>query len=338
MSAENGTLWSAGQIPVISAGATSSSLDSRTTYPGLFRTCYSDSTIQSTFAKAFIPFGSNIAALIGTTDDFGYGGLRAYNASLKSMEVLIGGYGEFISSDSKTGEAKGDDCANNADNFDYVCDVVHTVVRAMESYKNEQFPLFISATGPSTQCVLGCLSVLNVTSKISVIVATEIVHPQNSTFNLSQQKFFELVVNSARGYFTYLASPYQETKEYSKFVTDFVDKTGHTPSVWAIYAYDAVFVAATAMLKAASPSISLVQALQDSYYFGLSGLTKYNHGYTAPLMRRKAILRMSLSGAIKTDSNGFLTSENFHECGISGAEGQSEQTHLYYDSIMDLLV
>eukprot|EP00466_Bigelowiella_natans_P020860 jgi/Bigna1/132278/aug1.17_g6986 len=379
MSAENGTLWSAGRIPVISAGATSSSLDSRTTYPGLFRTCYSDSTIQSTFSKAFIPFSSNVVAVIGTTDDFGYGGLRAYNTSLKSMGVLIGGYGEFISSNPETGEAKGDDCANDVDNFGYVCDVVHSVVRAAERYRGEHsFPLFISATGPSTQCVLGCLSVLNVTSKISVIAvcfcrflllyllmvafdfqATEVVHPQNSTSNPSQQKFFELVVNSARGYFTYLASPYKETKEYSRFVTDFVDKTGHSPSVWAIYAYDAVFVAATAILKAAPRSISLVEALQDSYFFGLSGLTKYNHGsriflkiigrhikfiqfvysgYTAPLSRRKVILRMSTSGATKTDQNGFLTFENFHECGISGADGQSQQTHLYYDSIRDLLI
>jgi len=348
MADKRGSLWSSG-IPVVSAGATSQSLDRREDYPGLFRTCYSDTDAQSSFSMAALEcIKSKSAAVVGSLDPFGYSGLEIFNNTLASlgMNVPEGAYAEFESSTS-SGEPRGDGCTGNSTNFAYVCTKVANAVRAAasrscpsstlsctsSSSSSSTSPLMsphtpppssppvllVSATGPSTQCVLACLGQRNLTRKLRTILATEVIHVSNKS-----EAFFNDTVEGSRGYITYIAKPYSEAEAYVNFVGRFRNHTGHDPDVWALYAYDAVFVTAKAIAKSLvskDEANSVVNALLDSHHYGTAGLTEYhNRSLTFPASRRVAAVRMKQTGIPETDADGALSALNYQTVGITMEE------------------
>ncbi|GAB5360948.1 hypothetical protein AAMO2058_000672100 [Amorphochlora amoebiformis] len=346
MATVDGTLWDAG-IPVLSAGASSMTLDDRESFPGLFRTCYSDGDVQPMVTQSVVSgIRPRSAILVASTDAFGKGGAAVFNKTLIDVGLPLVGYAEFDSIDRKTGELRGDDCAKSTDNFEYVCEAVSRAFASAAEYEShdsntDNALLLLSATGPSTQCALACLS--NLSNSTKAVLSTEIIHPTMGDSGKSHE-FFDRVVTGAEGYMGYIPSPYQATEKFAGFVSDFKAKFGHHPDPWAAYAYDAVFVLASALKRSLreTPEFfgtfgipGIVDHLASVDIYGVTGHITYAKGgekttkgkaknaKTSPSELRVALMRLRSYGNPKIDADGTLSEKNFRVVGMTAEEGEN---------------
>ena len=336
---KDGSFWPNWGLPLITGGSTAASLDSVDVFPGLFRTSYSDGTVVPSLARVVSALSLDSAAVVGSTDPFGWDGVVAANRTLRALGIDVRAVEAFDSSDAN-GRLRGDNCADRS-NYEYVRNVIRPALFSGAR------ALFISGTGPSTQCVLSALA-REAPPRFAVVLSTEVIHPSSS----AADGFFDDVVAGAEGYMSYLGAPYTLTSEYATFARRFDEQFGHSPDSWAPHAYDAVLLLAEALRVCADESAPnalepgsdcLVRALREVKMFGVTGKIEFGVKATTPVHRRVGLWRFRAPNGASVDENGILSHDNFERVGTTrepdahADAGVAPGFDLYYEGLKDIV-
>ena len=292
------TLRSSGALPValLTSGATSSTLDDHVL---VLRTVYSDSQAQPLLVSVAEQLGAPAVAIVASTDEFGMGGLRTLNASLAAARVRVAAVATFTSTDPGSQERVGDACASSPTNVALVARAV-AVARA-----SGVGTIFVSATGPSTECVFAAAHSLGMDPSAYTWLATEWIHPPRGT------PYGDAAAAAASGYISYIGSPYP-SNDLLAFRRRFAEMFGHAPDRFAPYAYDAVGLL-DAALRAVSADLpptslelnrtALMRALRSSSYGGATGTIAFPPARNAPSNVRIGITSFAEGG--EQDSHSY---------------------------------
>ena len=314
-------------VPLLPAGATSASLD---TAPNVFRTSYSMSSAQPRLVQAAAQLGMIRAAggvasglnganalprigLLASEDAFGLGGMQVLEAALSATGAPSPHIATFVSTSNVSGVKVGDGCDDHPERVAAVADAVRRVAVGADA-------VFVSATGPSTQCVFAAASSLGLrASSRALWLATEVIYPSSWTSD-----FGRAVADGARGYLSFAGKPYPSAAPMRDFRTEFTAAHAHVPDRWAGYAYDSVLAIASAV-RASGPAptgVALLTALRSVQLNGVTGsITFPPAGGHAPLDARIEILRLA-------------PSLDFEQVGVSAPPAHQDTTppplHLYF--------